>query len=339
MKKGFTLIELLVVITILGILVALALPNFVKAKDKAKEVEVKNNLRIITGALHRFAADYDGYYPGYIWGGTPNAWGYSGTSVSHQDLADHDHGSWSALDPLLRYGYLDEYPANPFVRDGRGMCTMAVDDPRFGCLDEHILDHVGLTESPLNSGTYMGNVLHDPNFPSSCWSALSHTTNDCQSAGTYFVGDGDPKSIDFIPGLFIYRSLVSGRFAPYAQQDQNNPTSETKAVSQGWVLAAYGSTRGTGKDYLCSPAYQLNGSIESRGDRECMPGAGANGEQAYSGDTIYGDGVPNVLMSDAWDPDNDGVIGDSKGFRFIPGNPDSLLDGIIMIVDTDGNAR
>ena len=96
MKKGFTLIELLVVITILGILVALALPNFVKAKDKAKEVEVKNNIRIITGALHRFAADYDGYYPGYIWGGTPNAWGYSGISAAHPDIAGHEHGSWSA---------------------------------------------------------------------------------------------------------------------------------------------------------------------------------------------------------------------------------------------------
>lgn len=62
-NRAFTLIELLVVILIIGILLALIVPNFVLMQERARRSAVKNNMRIIQLGLEAYAIDHSGSYP------------------------------------------------------------------------------------------------------------------------------------------------------------------------------------------------------------------------------------------------------------------------------------
>jgi type IV pilus assembly protein PilA len=108
-KKGFTLIELMIVVAIIGILAAIAIPNFLNYQCKAKQSEAKTNLGSIATCEEAYFAEYDTY------------------SASNNDIGFATKGQ------NVRYGYVIVAPS-PLVFTatatsiGGGIKTGAGDD-------------------------------------------------------------------------------------------------------------------------------------------------------------------------------------------------------------------
>lgn len=65
-NKAFTLVELLVVIIIIGILAAVAIPQFGDSSLQAKQSALKENLRMLRSSVEKYHVDHSSVYPGLI---------------------------------------------------------------------------------------------------------------------------------------------------------------------------------------------------------------------------------------------------------------------------------
>lgn len=52
-KRAFTLVEIMIVVAIIGLLIAIALPNFVKARENTRRGLCANNIRLIGNAVEQ----------------------------------------------------------------------------------------------------------------------------------------------------------------------------------------------------------------------------------------------------------------------------------------------
>jgi type IV pilus assembly protein PilA len=100
-KKGFTLIELMIVVAIIGILAAIAIPNFLKFQAKSKQSEAKSNLGAVFTGEVAFFGETNRY------GNFQEInWAASGTPRYHYLIGGTlgTAGTWGGIDNISNVG-------------------------------------------------------------------------------------------------------------------------------------------------------------------------------------------------------------------------------------------
>ncbi len=121
-RKGLTLIELMVVIVVIGLLAAIAIPNFVGFQTRAKDGRVRSNMSTFAQAMADFAERNNGSYP------------VDGTSTcleGGKTLQQLMAGAWPQ-NPYSSAGLCVQWTAMPYVpgdhpADEAGQCWIWTD--------------------------------------------------------------------------------------------------------------------------------------------------------------------------------------------------------------------
>ena len=327
-KKGFTLIELLVVIVIIGILVAIALPNFIKIKDKAKEAEVKQNCHAIQLSLERYAVDSPGEcYPMFVMGGDWTdsyvVWQYwvdlQGLDPDMITNPERGGPNWLPAgsdvgDTMVMEAYMPSYPENPFQKNKGESITPRIHHYPHPAAGSPVWRIVGGRESNKMYECFGPDVLIFGGAQTLCgdW-CVHHIFNNPPYD---FEGDINKEPENGWVKASGNRVLV-GNFAYFPRCQERSAFTLTSAGDPvGYTLAGYGAVRTKGQD-----VYNRNGNFKGRCRTEpCQT-------DCRSGTDVFPDDVPCIC-------EGNGNAGSPPSIVANNGGSDTVPDGVVITLDS-----
>ncbi len=110
-SKAFTLIELLIVVAIIGILAAIAIPNFLQAQVRAKVARAVGDMRNLAPPMELYYGDHSAYPPDTSWWWSNK--GYQPEVVMYPLTTPIDYISSIPINPFPNNTFNINFPGRP----------------------------------------------------------------------------------------------------------------------------------------------------------------------------------------------------------------------------------
>jgi len=275
--RGFTLIELLVVIAIIAVLIALLLPAVQQAREAARRIQCKNNLKQMGLAIHNYESTHTSFPPGRV--------GYPMVFSAHAALLPYYDGA--NLYQLIDFNTAPTFVEPPVLPYSANVTAAMTRIPTFLC--------------PSDLGTVQGNSYGPTNYVACTGSGANPTAR--------YIRKGDGVMMDVkLLGVVKFRDVTDGLSSTIAMSEQ--------ILGNGYSAGGNGSGSIPASTQPVSPSQQVLNLTAAQNDTitgtdpspaTCVVGAagswsgirGAKWMNGHFGDTLYNHGLtPNSRSFD-----------------------------------------